>query len=679
MASAQPPTEPPTTEPTATPLPVANAAEARDVALGYVQVVYGVQPPPAGVEWQEEPTTDDELVGASGVRYRLGDWVVTVTYPVVAPEATIFHVFATELASGFQWEGEVDAGAAITEIVMVEEPDVFFEGVGFSYDDSIATGVDAERIPSTGPAGPDRAEWEVEPEHFIFSFNGYVLPDTFHEPRIAIYPAAELETASGVGARIMSAMRQALAARPEAAPPNSVMLTFNAGHLMSTPAVYLDFNGGSGMRYLTQMAQAYYPINNRDLFYAFQGLTDDGQWYVAAVLPVAHPSLPADAGEYTSGDQTAFTDDFETYAAEIAAQLEAEAPGSFTPDLSLLDAMMTSLRIEATAPEGGAEEGGQAVAAWGGFVEGQPSGAQFDDCLALQPEGAGEIGLSGVDSTVEAQIQVLRDSGTYAHFWGTLNCPAVDCGGCELVVRRIHEDRPGPFMEPDPVEAWEGKIVGLPAGAQFDDYFELAGDFPVGFGIDSTNAGIAAELDFLRDNGEAVRIWGTVEVNVPDAFGVHINVERLERLSLTDAAGAWTSYVNDGFDFSLQYPTNAALFEGTDGRSIQISGPLVDNERWPMIEVLYYDSEFYQPPEGQDLGLWVVDRVPAFDAIDPTQQVAGLPAVWVTTNASPQAYGVDEFYVAKDGQLFRIAFIHTKGQQDWDLYTRFLEGFSFTD
>ena len=49
----------------------------------------------------------------------------------------------------------------------------------------------------------------------------------------------------------------------------------------------------------------------------------------------------------------------------------------------------------------------------------------------------------------------------------------------------------------------------------------------------------------------------------------------------------------------------------------------------------------------------------------------------MTTEASPQAYGTDEFYVVNDGQLFRIAFIHTKGQQDWDLYTRLLEGFSF--
>ena len=96
-----------------------------------------------------------------------------------------------------------------------------------------------------------------------------------------------------------------------------------------------------------------------------------------------------------------------------------------------------------------------------------------------------------------------------------------------------------------------------------------------------------------------------------------------------------------------------------------------------MIEVHYLDSDFFHPPAGADLGLWIVDHVPSFAAIDPKVEVAGLPAVWVTTKASQQAYGFDEYYVVKDGQLFRIVFIHTGGQQDWDLYTKFLENFSF--
>jgi hypothetical protein len=31
-----------------------------------------------------------------------------------------------------------------------------------------------------------------------------------------------------------------------------------------------------------------------ELVYTFQGLRDDGKWYVSAILPVNHPSLSAD-------------------------------------------------------------------------------------------------------------------------------------------------------------------------------------------------------------------------------------------------------------------------------------------------------------------------------------------------------------------------------------------------
>ena len=519
------PTEEPTAVPTETPPQVPDPAAARDAALAYVGQNYDQQVPGPGAGWMDVDITEEGLVGGSSRRYAADRWVVKVTFPVVAPSATIYQVVAANDATGFQWEGEVDAMGQVTELAVAEGPDVLFEGVGFSYDDTIATDVLAEVVPATGPAGPDRAEWEVEPEHIRLSLEGYALPETFHEPRIVVYPIAEMEMVSEMGARIIAAVRQTLADRPVVPQPNPIVPPFNAGQLMSAQLAYLDFVNGSGFRFLTQMGQAYAPINNHELFYAFQGITDDGQWYVAAILPVAHPSLPADGSEIPGDDFGAFADNFETYAAEVAAQLDTEAPGSFTPDLSLLDAMMASLKV---AESESSPAAGLPVVAWGGFVKGQPADAQFDDCLALEPEGVGEVGLSGVDNTVEAQIQALRDSGTYAHFWGTLNCPVVDCGGCELVVERLREDRPGPFFDPDAVEAWEGTIVSLPEGAQFDDYFVLAGDFPVGFGIDSVDPGIDAQLASLRDTGTQVRVWGKVEAGVPDTFGTHIVVTRLE-------------------------------------------------------------------------------------------------------------------------------------------------------
>src|SRR5690606_24028253 len=45
----------------------------------------------------------------------------------------------------------------------------------------------------------------------------------------------------------------------------------------------VDFEGGRGVRYLTYYTQAPSPITDRDIFYTFQGVTDDGAYYISAI------------------------------------------------------------------------------------------------------------------------------------------------------------------------------------------------------------------------------------------------------------------------------------------------------------------------------------------------------------------------------------------------------------
>ena len=172
---------------------------------------------------------------------------------------------------------------------------------------------------------------------------------------------------------------------------------------------------------------------------------------------------------------------------------------------------------------------GLPVVGWLGNVVSLPAGSQYDDYLLLQPEGAGEVGVKGTDEAVEAQIVALRDHeepGKYAHFWGSLVCDVPDYGGCQLVVTRV---RAGIAIgDPEPVEAWEGTIVSNPPGSQFDDYFILAGDFPVGYGIGSIDPAVKAQLEGLRDTGITARVWGQLRAGVPDAFGSQIEVTRVE-------------------------------------------------------------------------------------------------------------------------------------------------------
>jgi hypothetical protein len=63
---------------------------------------------------------------------------------------------------------------------------------------------------------------------------------------------------------------------------------------------------------------------------------------------------------------------------------------------------------------------------------------------------------------------------------------------------------------------------------QFDDYLILSGDFTVGYGMNSLDADLEAQLESLRDTGTVVRVSGELRTGVPDAFGSQIQVDRLE-------------------------------------------------------------------------------------------------------------------------------------------------------
>jgi hypothetical protein len=90
--------------------------------------------------------------------------------------------------------------------------------------------------------------------------------------------------------------------------------------------------------------QAVYPIDNKNLFYTYQGITDDGRYYISAVLPVINGGLPND-GASLLDDYEGFIENWDTYLAETLTWLEEQTPQSFLPNLEDLDAMMSSFVI----------------------------------------------------------------------------------------------------------------------------------------------------------------------------------------------------------------------------------------------------------------------------------------------------------------------------------------------
>ncbi len=219
-------------------------------------------------------------------------------------------------------------------------PNVDFNGMSFYLDPRLAQGVLPEIVPAA-PGDPSQAmAGEVHPEYTQFTLQGYILRDTFHSPRIYIYPLNDYRTLDSSVDEIASRLTQVLEEQPAQAENLPFLPLWNAGQMFHAQIKYLDFKNGKGVRYLTQYGQAIYPVNNHDLFYTYQAISEDGLWYVAAVLPVSHPLLPA---SYDGGDPG--INDPQSYFAQVSTQLSALDPNSFNPSLLQLDELVSSLKV----------------------------------------------------------------------------------------------------------------------------------------------------------------------------------------------------------------------------------------------------------------------------------------------------------------------------------------------
>jgi len=223
-------------------------------------------------------------------------------------------------------------------------PDVDFQGISFSYDESLASYLNMEVVP--GNIDPEGFPGASYPTHFMFTFGGYALPNTFHAPRIRVYSIADFEEIAGYPGDLVEQLRTLLQTQPAIAINEHLPLIprWNAGQMFSAKAAYVSFQNGVGLRYLTMHGQASYPIDNHQMFYAFQGITNDGKYLLSAILPISNPALP-EHGEDTIDDWNAFYEFFEAYIAQAAMQVDEYAPESFNPTLALLDEMMASFLI----------------------------------------------------------------------------------------------------------------------------------------------------------------------------------------------------------------------------------------------------------------------------------------------------------------------------------------------
>jgi hypothetical protein len=202
------------------------------------------------------------------------------------------------------------------------------------------------------------------PQHLSFTFaNSYADAEPLLRrqqlnletmPQIVVYPVAAYSATHDLARLQIEQLQALLAARPSAPGGSLPVLPLNnAAQVFHSQVAYLAFTNGAGLRYVTAFSQDASPVTNQQLIYTFQGMTDDGQYYVAAFFPVTTAALPD-----TVDDWEAFGANYPAYVAETKAVLNGLTAPDFTPHLTLVDELVASLRVEPDVQLAGAETTG---------------------------------------------------------------------------------------------------------------------------------------------------------------------------------------------------------------------------------------------------------------------------------------------------------------------------------
>jgi hypothetical protein len=203
--------------------------------------------------------------------------------------------------------------------------------------------------------GADVPAWGRTPGHIEMELESYFLQGRLPQAKIYVYPAMPyvelLPTAFESIHRLDN-----IFAKPSA-PISSDQLPgipfIEGTQVFASNIKVIPFQNGQGVRFLTEYAQYFASANNHDLFYHFQGLTSDGEYYVIAILPIRHPMLaetsdPGAALPVGGVPYLFYSDpnaDVQLYYKSVTEVLNATPSKDFTPTLDQLDSLIQSIKI----------------------------------------------------------------------------------------------------------------------------------------------------------------------------------------------------------------------------------------------------------------------------------------------------------------------------------------------
>jgi hypothetical protein len=244
-----------------------------------------------------------------------------------------------------------------------------YHGISFAYPTALTPEIKAEIKPASPLEGETDKPEGVVPEHISFSFSGAYASkhaSSYFKPEISIYSIPKYRDALALSSVYVQSLNheinslKVILARHSLPPGKDIPFMpfgIDASQAFHARIKYLDFRNGKGIIFLTQFNIEPSLINNQGLLYTFQGLTDDGLYYVSARFPVTAPFLPpsyeSDTFEnYTlpayfySEHRESNEKSYKIYLAQAVRKLEELPQNQFQPNLALSEELIRSLCID---------------------------------------------------------------------------------------------------------------------------------------------------------------------------------------------------------------------------------------------------------------------------------------------------------------------------------------------
>ncbi|MCC7117302.1 MAG: hypothetical protein IT310_02160 [Anaerolineales bacterium] len=180
------------------------------------------------------------------------------------------------------------------------------------------------------------------PPHLKFTLESYPLSGTLLQPQIILFHAEAYAQYSEFTATTFNLLQNLNYVDGQPLPEQL------NGQLFTAQVHGLNFKNGHGVRYLTQVAQSLVTANNHEMFYYFQGVTNDNQYFVQAIFPIHAPFLANDAAPDAPlpADGIPLNEnDFTGYLHAVTEKLNLTASSAFTPTLDQLDGLIESLEV----------------------------------------------------------------------------------------------------------------------------------------------------------------------------------------------------------------------------------------------------------------------------------------------------------------------------------------------